>query len=133
MDIYGIGDSILGFVTGYLRGSQKIGRDELILERLKKGDCVVCGTQDEKREFSRLITARGIDGVDVFVCHPVKLDGLVGRGRQWDSVYFSYFFIEQFYESRINEMFEELDRISLRLIRQSARPTPPKPPKFRIS
>lgn len=138
MDIYGIGDAVLGFLQGYLHGSQRTGRTELMLNMLNKGDYVVCGTQAEQRHISREIKSRGVDGVVVLACDPVRLDrldGLVARGKQANKVYFTNGFVEQFYGCRINRMHEDLDAISARLMRRPDRkepPEPPEPPRYRI-
>tara|TARA_R110001606_G_scaffold71219_1_gene162919 strand:- start:13305 stop:13718 length:414 start_codon:yes stop_codon:yes gene_type:complete len=132
MDIYGIGDAVLGFLQGYLHGSQRSGRTELMLNMLKKDDCVVCSTQAEKRLITSQIKDRGVDGVVVLVCDPVRLEGLVARGKFAEKVYFTHCFVERFYECRINRMHEGLDEISARLIRRPERPEPPEPPRYRI-
>lgn len=132
MDIYGIGDSVLGFLQGHLHGSRRTGRTELMLNMLNKGDYVVCGTQAEQRHISHEIKARGVDGVVVLACDPVRLEGLVTRGQRANKVYFTHDFVEQFYECRINRMHEDLDAISARLIRRPERPEPPEPPSIRI-
>lgn len=114
MDLFGIGQAMMGAARVYFQSSRCTGRTISLIEAVKEGDRICFTTEREARRVVHLIKGRGIT-VDYIVVDPKHPDRLFERGTGQGRTIFDHSWIEEYYLHGIDCMQQEIDHFETQL------------------
>ncbi len=114
MDLFGIGQAMIGAARIYFQSSRHTGRTLSLIEAVKQSDRICFTTEREARRVVRLIKERGIT-VDYIIVDPKTPDRLFEKGTGQGRTLFDHNWVEEYYLHGIEHMQQEIDHFETQL------------------